>query len=102
MDPQNQQMPVMPDTQKKPIGPIIGLIVILALILLGGIYFYSTSTYPALDENINTESTGDLEEEPVDNAAIESQSSSDDVTSIEADLEATNLDSLDGDFNEIQ
>lgn len=101
MDPLNQQVPMGDTTKSKSVGPVIGLIIILALILLGGIYFYSTRSD---NTPIPVEQDGGIGATPetTDTAAIESQSTSDDTSSIEADLETTNMDSLDSDFKELQ
>ncbi|MDP2641921.1 MAG: hypothetical protein Q8P21_01355 [bacterium] len=65
-------------------GPVISVIVILAIIILGGLYFWNqrgaTDNGAALDD-INT------------------QSESDDTTSIEADLESTDIENLDAEIN---
>ena len=62
-------------------GPIIGTIIILIVIVLGGLYFWSQrdDVVDGVDSQVES---------------IETQSESDDVTSIEADLEATNVDGL--------
>ncbi|MEX2014079.1 MAG: hypothetical protein WD896_01865 [Parcubacteria group bacterium] len=63
-------------------APIIGAIVILAIVLLGGLYFW-------------VERAGD--EAMVEN--IKAQSGSDDTASIEADLYETDIDSIDAELN---
>ncbi len=66
------------------VGPVIGTIIILAVILLGGLYFWSNRNDlddVGTDQNINAE---------VQN--IESQGNSDDLNSIEGDLNNTNYD----------
>jgi len=67
-------------------GPVIGVIVILAIIILGGLYFWGQNADEAVmtDEEIN---------------AIEVQSEADDTASIEADLDATDVENVDGDLN---
>lgn len=104
MDPQNQQVP-MGAEKSKSIGPVIGLIVILTLILLGGIYFY-TSRDANNETPIPVEPDGGIgntpEEQSVNAADIEAQSSSDETTAIEADLQATDMTSLDSDMSELQ
>ena len=66
-------------------GPIIGAIVILAIIILGGLYFWSQRT-PDL-----------ITEETVESINI--QSEADDTDSIEADLDATDIENLDVELN---
>jgi hypothetical protein len=73
------------------VGPMIGIIIILAVIVLGGLYFWgqrANKSGNALDENTAAE----LDQ-------IQSQSSSDEVSSIQADLDATDIDSLDAELN---
>ena len=84
----NQMPPIMSgQPAKKSIGPLIAVIVILALIVIGGLYFLKqrasqpvyvpTTTSDSITESLNT------------------QSSSDDLNSIEADLNATDINNLD-------
>ena len=63
-------------------GPIIGVIVIIAIVILGGFYFWSqrAGNDAAIDE-INT------------------QSGSDEASAIEADLNATDIENLDAELN---
>jgi len=66
------------------IGPVIGTIIILAVILLGGLYFWGNrgnNMYE--DENSSTDA--ELQ-------AIQNQSSSDESAAIEADLNNTRVD----------
>jgi len=63
-------------------GPIIGAIVILAIIILGGLYFWGqrASNDAVIDE-------------------INRQSDSDEAAAIEADLDATDIENLDAELN---
>jgi hypothetical protein len=69
-------------------GPVVGAIIIIVIIVLGGLYFWGKK----------------LAEAPVDEETLELQevNSSDDLADIEADLENTELDSLDSDFGELE
>lgn len=71
-------------------GPVIGIIIILAVIVLGGLYFWGQRTNEANLEEDNL--AAELDQ-------IENQSSSDEVSSIEADLQATDIESLDAELN---
>ncbi len=76
---------------KRAIGPVIGLVIILALIIIGSIYFWhSRKTNPDYT-NYNT-----TEQDSTSTDAIKSQSSSDDINSIDADLQSYNDSSIDG------
>ena len=70
--------------EKKAVGPVIGLIIILVIIVLGSIYFWTTRKADA-PQNGDTamEQDGSISTE-----GILSQSSSDEPDTIEADLNA--------------
>lgn len=81
----------METTSQRPVGPMIGLIVIILLIILGGIYFWTNRDTPINGPENNTETTDDL-------GRIESQSNSDEAAAIDSDLEAyseSDIDSVD-------
>ncbi len=80
----------MPQNESS-VGPVIATIIILAVIVLGGLYFWGQrgSNSPAG----NGQPTAD------DLNAINSQSSADDTASIGADLKNTNTANLDGQLN---
>lgn len=99
MEPQSQN-PMSPAPQMptdKSVGPAIGIIIIIIIIVLGGLYFWGqrVNNQPALQsQNENVTPGADINE-------LQNQSSSDDVSSIEADLKATNFDSLGTEVNSI-
>ncbi len=82
-----------PTPTEKPVGPVIGLIVILAIILVGGVYFWMSrqnnnlydNSYPADQESVRS-----VQE-------IEAQSDSTDGASIDADLRAFGETDINGD-----
>ncbi len=81
------------EQEKSGIGSIIGTIIIIAIIILGGLYFWGKR----IEENKAKENMVTNVTEPivVDEAmAIKSVSTSDELASIAADLNATNLDNL--------
>lgn len=92
-------MPVTPPHENKSsIGSIIGTIIVIAIIILGGLYFWGkrideSRMKEAVVSNESVESTP-VQDENMEANAIRSVSSSDDLNSIEADLKATNLDNL--------
>lgn len=86
-----------PDIQKTPqapkdgvVGPIIGSIIIIALIVLGGLYYWGS-----IIEN-NTSDPVTKEEE-----LLPELNESDEIEKIEEDLEATNTEEIDKLLNEI-
>ena len=83
----NQMPPIQSISPKKSNAPIIAVLVILILIIIGGLYFLNSRSNSA--PFVPTTS----EDPMVD--SLNQQSSSDDLDSIEADLNATTIDSLD-------
>ena len=85
--------------QKSSVGSIIGTIIIISIIILGGLYFWGKRIEDAkIKQNLVTDNTG----EPLnynEASVIKTMSSSDDLSSIEADLNTTNLDDLDREIN---
>lgn len=67
-------------------GPVIGVIIILAIIVLGGLYFWGQRSDRSVDTDAVVES-------------IETQSEEDDTASIETDLDATDIENLDAELN---
>ena len=90
-------IPPQPKTPK-PIGPIVGIVVIVIILIIGGFYLWGErlvkNGYPG-NGQYQTENAAP---EP-QNAALEKQGTSDTASSIEADLKATDLDSLDSGFD---
>lgn len=90
-------MPKMND-EKKPIGPVIGVIIIVLVLTLGGFYFYG---------NQLNRGNGNMTPEEIINASdeatvnLEQQSASDEINDIEIDLNATDLNNLDKELQDI-
>ena len=82
------QMPGVPNqTEKKSVGPLIAVIVILALIIIGGLYFLKErASQPVYTPSTTTDNV---------TASLNQQSSSDDLNSIEKDLNNTDVNNLD-------
>jgi len=76
-------------------GPVIGVVVILLIIVIGGLYFWSerSKNMEAQPDNMAAANDAELQ-------AVSTQSSSDDASSIQADLNATNVDSVDAGLNQ--
>lgn len=106
MDPQNQtpiMTPGLTPHEEKSIGPAIGIIIIIVVIVLGGLYFWGQRLEmrsPATTENPPVENT-QVSNSPAELQEIQSQSSADDTAAIEADLNATNVDSLGTEMNSV-
>jgi hypothetical protein len=83
---------------KSSIGGIIGTIIIIAIIILGGLYFWGKRVEEAkLKQDLVSDTTQPTEYNEA--AAIRSVSQGDDYASIEADLKATNMNNLDSEVN---
>jgi len=90
--------------EKKQTGSIIGSIIVIIVIIIGGLYFWGTrSTTPT--DVIETPSVNPGEEVPMQDPigdALKNTSNSDELGDIEADLNATDINSVDGDVNSIE
>ncbi|OHA89620.1 MAG: hypothetical protein A3C70_02595 [Candidatus Zambryskibacteria bacterium RIFCSPHIGHO2_02_FULL_43_14] len=83
MDEQNNINAGTEENSGSSIGPIIGIIVILAIIILGGLYFWNQRA--------------DVTDQTVE--SINTQNVSDEAAAIEADLNATDIENLDAELN---
>ncbi|HEY4516162.1 MAG TPA: hypothetical protein VJH67_03170 [Candidatus Paceibacterota bacterium] len=98
MDTFNPQPPVSPNPissfapEKKSSGPLIAVIVILLIIIVGGLYFLNQQMNRSRTLPTDSETT---EESDNVTTSLEAQGNTDDLDSIEADLNATSIDSLD-------
>ena len=92
----------MDETKKTGIGSTIGTIIIIALIVLGGLYFWGKRLEESKNiSQITTETPQDntvLTAEEQEASTIKNISTSDDIISIETDLKNTNLDNLDAEL----
>lgn len=82
------------EPEKKSAGPVFGIIIIVVLLILGGFYFWGTLNDSMSPAEIEAEIDTALE-------SLETQSTSDEVSDIEADLDATLLDDLDKELEDI-
>jgi len=77
----------MYEQNKSGIGSIIGTVVIIALIILGGLYFWGKRIEEAkFKQDLVTDD-------------VPEQTENDELSSIEADLNGTNLDNLSAELN---
>lgn len=83
---------VAPELEKKSVGPMVGLVIVVIIIILGGLYFWKEQTDKAYEDTM-------MEKDEV--AMINEQSSSDEVSLIEADLQATSINSIDTEYSAI-
>ncbi len=76
-------VPAAPSKKDGSVGPVLAIVVIVALLALGGWYYFTQ-----VEGNLGSE-----DQQAVEN--LETQGTSDDLSAIEADVEATDFSSLD-------
>jgi uncharacterized protein HemX len=79
---------------KQSSGPLIGIIIIVLVMALGGVYFWKTTLQERNDATTDEAVATEVE-------ALKTQGTSDDINSIEADLSATDLDALNSELDSI-
>lgn len=111
MDPVTNQNPIANGTQmpltpeRKPIGPIAGAVIVIILLIAGGLYFWGAKLnsqmqpqdmpYITDDGYLIPEASMPVGEPESDTAAgLPPQGGSDDVSSIESDFNAMNLEQM--------
>lgn len=99
-DPMMNQ-PMQAPNNKSSIGPVIGAIIIVLLLILGGLYVWGEKLNQG--DTPNDQSLNEQYDASQDAAVIQfkQQGSSDDLNSIEADIQSTNLDSIDSAANNV-
>ena len=110
MDQMNQNMPTQNENtpqesqpgkpeegEKKPMGPIVGVIIIVIVLVFGGIYFWGAKISK---ESAITAEEITAQEDPA-LIKLQEQSTSDEIADIEADLDATDLEGLDAELEQI-
>ncbi len=112
---EEMKMPQNSTTQENPVphsaanGPVIVMLAVLMIIVLGAMFFWAMQlnkpavvvpeiTRPTAEQNNEPEST--TAEAQTDSMGV--VSSSDEIDAINADLESTNLDSLDAELGAIE
>ncbi|MFQ5541047.1 MAG: hypothetical protein ACE5F4_02275 [Candidatus Paceibacteria bacterium] len=99
MEPQEPQDPDMsrneppaPPEKEGGLGPVIGIIIIIALLVIGGVYYFTVG----IDQIQNGQSAIENEMTAGEEAnVLRQQSGSTELADIEADLNATDLSGLD-------
>ncbi|MEK7194397.1 MAG: hypothetical protein AAB660_01775 [Patescibacteria group bacterium] len=82
----------MQPNNENSVGPVIAIIIVLAMIILGGLYFWGQRNNTSIPSTETTATSGNVDEVT---ASIATQSTSLDSTAIEEDLNNTNVDNLD-------
>jgi uncharacterized protein HemX len=88
---------------KKSIGPIIGIAIIVVIIIFGGLYYWggkiNKQELRSAQENTTAEEI--LSQEDASLESLQVQSTSDEIADIEADLDMTDLENLDAELDNI-
>jgi len=80
-------------------GPVVGSVIIIIIIIVGGLYFWGKVINQPKNDQTPEEILG-AEDETL--AELQNQSNSDEIVDIEGDLEATALDGLDSELDNIE
>lgn len=97
--PQEPQEPAAKEVNEKPhksVGPIVGIAIIIVIIIFGGLYYWGAqlNREPPTAEEIENQADPSLEN-------LQVQSDSDEISAIEEDLNATVLEGLDQELEQI-
>ena len=87
------------EQNKSGVGSIIGTVIIIAIIILGGLYFWGKRVEESKLKESLVAGTQDTTAANSETAMIKNVSPSDNITSIQADLSATNLNNLTAEVN---
>lgn len=91
------------ESHHKHLGPILGALILALALILGGLLFWGSrlneEVVPAPETLINNEP--ETPRAAADQAILETVSTSDELSAIEADLGSSNLDALDTDITAI-
>jgi uncharacterized protein HemX len=92
-------------THNSSLGPILGVLLILLVIIFSGLYLWGAALNSQFETEQNNRTIPNNEPETVravaDTQILETVSSSDSLEAIEADVNSTILDSLDAELDEI-
>lgn len=90
-------------TEKKPIGPIIGIAIIVVIIIFGGLYYWGGKINNQELRNAQESVTAEeiLNQQDPSLESLQVQSTSDEIADIEADLDLTDLENLDAELGNI-
>jgi len=92
------------------LGIILGILIVILVLILGGLYLFGTTLQNSNMDTMNdaaTRPTADQNNEPESTTAdaqvqaLETVSTSNEISAIEADISSTNLDAIDAELNAI-
>ena len=88
------------ETHHKHLGPVLGALILALILILGGLYLWGSKlneeVVPVVETPINNEP--ETPRAAADQAIMETVSTSDELSAIEADLGSSNLETLDTDI----
>lgn len=87
-------------SEESSMGPIIGAIIIVLILIIGGLYFWGQNLVQ--NEDVADDDMEELLDEDEVTEELQEQSSSDEVDDIEADLEASSYEEIDADLANIE
>lgn len=100
IDTKGFESPMMNNAHKTQAGPIVGSIIIIIIIIFGGLYFLGKK---ASEEGVFAPTAEEIKALPDANLqSLESQGASDELPTIEEDLNATSLEGLDTELQSIE
>ncbi|MEK7179877.1 MAG: hypothetical protein AAB706_00195 [Patescibacteria group bacterium] len=86
-----QEQPIQEPRTPSSMGALIGIIIVIAIIILGGMYFWGQR----VDQKEN------IIEKDTATQSLQNQGTSDDLAAIETDVNSTQLDNLDSELGSI-
>ena len=98
-----EQMPIAPEQPKSGVGPIAGAVIVILLLVAGGLYFWGAklnekaqeNTMPYIPSNDDTMPMQEADPQATEtDPMLPQQSASDDPSSIEADFNAMDFESI--------
>ena len=97
--PMHDEQPAPAPHEKRSMGPVIGSIIIIAVIVIGGLYLYGQQVVKnegagMTAEEIEAQADPELEE-------LQEQGISTDLDSIESDLDANSFDDIDAELGDL-
>ncbi len=92
---------IEPEPEKHTIGQVAGIIIIISVLALGGIYLWGNQYYSKKATNVDTPQINSTTETDPVVKNLETQGTSDEVSSIEKDLGTTDLGNIDEDLSNI-
>ena len=97
--PEQSQQEDRENDEKKSMGPIVGIAIIVILIIYGGLYYWGGKIKNQDQKSATAEEILNQEDGSLD--LLRTQRPSDEIADIEADLDSTNLEGLDKELDDI-